>query len=85
MAEERPQTALQFLDAVESSLQQLADFPKMGRDRGFDAQRLRGIRSFPVTGFETFLIFYHPIHGGIRFSRLLHGARDIDAVLEADE
>ncbi|MCC7382255.1 MAG: type II toxin-antitoxin system RelE/ParE family toxin [Deltaproteobacteria bacterium] len=35
------------------------------------------IHSFPV---GDYIIFYRPVKGGIEIARILHGARDIDAL-----
>lgn len=37
-----------------------------------------GLRSFPV---GNYILFYRPEPGGIELTRVLHGARDIDALL----
>lgn len=47
----------------------------MGRARDELAE---GLRSFP-TG--QYIIFYQPVPGGIEIVRVLHGARDLDAIL----
>ena len=40
-----------------------------------------GVRSMP---FERYVIFYVPLADGIDIVRVLHSARDIDAVFEPD-
>lgn len=35
--------------------------------------------------FKNFLIFYLPIAGGIKVIRVLHGSRDVDAILEVED
>jgi hypothetical protein len=42
---------------------------------------VKGIRVWSVKGFSSHLIFYRPFEGGIEIRHLIHGARDIDAVL----
>lgn len=73
-----------FLDAVEAALTLLADEPGVGTLREFSHPDLAGVRSWPIRGFENFLIFYRETPGGIEVIRFLHGARDIDAVLNQD-
>ena len=34
--------------------------------------------------FRKYLVFYVPIPGGIEVFRVLHGARDIDGILDAE-
>jgi hypothetical protein len=42
------------------------------------------LRSFPVKGFENYLIFYGPISDGIEVFHIIHGAWDLDRFWEAD-
>jgi plasmid stabilization system protein ParE len=48
--------------------------------RRFRNPRLRNIRSWRITGFETYLIFYRAAAGGIQVNHVYHGARDIEAL-----
>lgn len=70
-----------FLHAVENTLGFLLEMPKAGRRREIANPDLRGLRQYPIRGFGNWLIFYRPIDGGIEVIRVLHGARDIDAIL----
>ncbi len=38
----------------------------------------------PVSRFRNYLIFYVPVPGGIDVFRVLHGARDLGEVLDAE-
>jgi toxin ParE1/3/4 len=42
------------------------------------------LRSFPVSRFRAYQVFYRPIRGGIEVLRVLHGARDIHGILAED-
>jgi toxin ParE1/3/4 len=77
--------AERFLVAVEEALEKLADMPGMGAKREFRKPELVGIRSWVVTGFKNYIIFYKEINGGIEVLRVLHGARDVDRVLSEVE
>jgi toxin ParE1/3/4 len=46
---------------------------------------MAGLRSWAIRGFATFLVFYRPTQRGIEVIRVLHGARDLDAILEAED
>ena len=74
IAEQAPEKALRFLDAIESQCQQIAEHQRMGRARD---ELDPGIRSLP---FERYLILYYPIDDGIDVARILHMARDIEAL-----
>jgi toxin ParE1/3/4 len=54
--------------------------PGMGAMREFSNPAHKGIRSWPITDFENYLIFYRPIDDGIEVVPILHGARDIDQI-----
>jgi len=41
-----------------------------------------GLRSFPV---GRYAIFYLPIPDGVEIVRVLHGARDLDAIFHPDD
>lgn len=79
-----PAAAARFIDAVEETLKQLVGMPGMGHRYETEEPRLAGIRIWFVKGFPNHLLFYRPIDGGIELIHLLHGARNINAVL-ADE
>jgi toxin ParE1/3/4 len=71
--------------AVETTARQLARMPGMGTPWESDKPGLAGMRFFPVTKFRNHLLFYRPIESGIELVRVLHGARDLDALLDEDE
>jgi len=56
----------------------------MGKTREVRNPRLSGLRQWRVKGFESYLIFYRPIPEGIEVLRVLHGARDIDRILDEE-
>jgi toxin ParE1/3/4 len=75
---------LRFLSAFGEACERLLKLPQLGRvflapgPRGFE------IRCYPMHRFANWLIFYRPADDGIEVIRVLHGARDVDALL-ADE
>ncbi len=85
IAQDNPDAAEKFLDVIEGTSAMLAGMPEMGALRSFNNPALEGIRMWPVKGFEKHLIFYCPTANGIEVIRILHAARDIQGVLEADE
>jgi toxin ParE1/3/4 len=69
-----------FLEEFFHATNLLAERPGMGslrRTRG----RLKGLRSWPLDKFDSYLIFYLPVDVGIEVVRVLHGARNIDREL----
>jgi toxin ParE1/3/4 len=76
---------LRFYAATEETFAWILENPKGGAPREFLNPRLRGLRMWPVRGFEKRLVFYRKIEGEVEIVRVLHGARDIEAVLQGEE
>jgi toxin ParE1/3/4 len=58
--------------------------PGLGEQRHSSNPLLAGLRIWRIDGSPNDLIFYRPVERGIEIVRVLHGARDIDAVLESE-
>lgn len=76
------ETAQRFLDATQSTFELLAKMPKVGSLCAFRKPALRRIRRWPVKGFENWLIFYQPRRNGVEIVHVIHGARDIEGLLD---
>lgn len=63
-----------WIEQLDVRLNLLATQPLMGRFRN---ELAPGLRSLPS---GRHVVFYLPLHDGIEVVRLLHGARDIDAI-----
>ena len=74
--------ALRFLDATHKAFQTLAQMPEMGVKRDFRNPMLKGLRMWPIKGFQHYFVFYRPIDNGIDVIRVLHVARDIESLLD---
>jgi toxin ParE1/3/4 len=72
------------LEAALATFADLARMPGLGRRRTFKNSTLSGLRSFRVSGFRNYLIFYRPRAGGVEIVRVLHAARDLDALFDED-
>jgi toxin ParE1/3/4 len=73
-----------FYQAAQRTFDQLARMPGLGSPQEFQNPRLAGVRCARISGFEKHLIFYRPIQDGIEVLRVLHGARDVQGILEAE-
>ena len=71
-----------FLIATERAFEQLAETPGLGAVRRFDDPRFTGLRSWRIRGFENWLVFYRVTEEAVEVVRVLHGARDVDTVLD---
>ncbi len=76
------EAAERFLKSAEKTFNELVKMPEMGPSRNFKNPALGGIRSWRISGFENYLIFYRPIESGIEIIRVLHGARDIERLFQ---
>lgn len=76
IAEESLNTADRWIDKLDEQFNLIATQPLMGRARQELADSLR---SFP---FGRYVIFYVPLEDGIDVVRVLHSARDTDAVFD---
>ena len=78
IADDSLAAADRWVDHLDEQFRVLATQPMMGRARD---ELAPGVRSFP---FGRYVVFYVPLDDGIDVVRVLHGARDIDAVFNPD-
>jgi toxin ParE1/3/4 len=76
--------AERFLRAAREAIHDIARMPTAGGLKHFRHPELSGIRSWPIDGFKNYVIFYRETKDGIEVLRVLHGARDIERVLQED-
>jgi toxin ParE1/3/4 len=76
------EAAFRFLSAAEESFQDLARNPLMGAACQLRGQRAKSFRRWRVKDFENYLIFYRLLKDGIEIARVMHGARNLEQVLE---
>ena len=83
IARDKLEPAERFLRVADESFAQLAANPLLGHKWESPLPELAGIRVSSMPGaFRNYLIFYRPIDHGIEVLTVLHGARDVQAVLE---
>ena len=77
-----PRAALRFLEAAEATIRLLASSPGLGVRYDPEHPALAELRFFPINHFKNDLVFYRPVAAdAIAIIRVLHGARDIRAIL----
>jgi len=79
IADDSLAAADRWVDHLDEQFRVLATQPMMGRARD---ELALGVRSFP---FGRYVVFYVPLDDGIDVVRVLHGARDIDAVFNPEQ
>jgi toxin ParE1/3/4 len=70
-----------FLQSLNDDFKKLAEMPGMGAITEFADPKLAGLRSWPVSGFSNYLIFYRATATDLQIHRVLHGARDLERAL----
>ncbi len=85
IAEDNLDAAERFLVAAEETFQLLGRMPGMGKRCKFSSPQLLGIRQYAIKGFKNYLIFYRATDSEVEVLRVLHGARDLEAILEDSE
>jgi len=80
-----PNVAIRFLERAEETFALLAAMRLIGPGYPSRNPRLQGLRTWSISGFDRYRVFYRPAERGIEVVRVLHGARSIDALLEAEE
>lgn len=73
-----------FAEDLQRALSTLAAHPAIGSRRYADLLQIPGLRSWPI-GKSAYLIFYVDDAGGIDIWRVLHGRRDLNALLGGDD
>lgn len=46
------------------------------------SSKLANIRQQPIKGFKNYLVFYRSTDSAVEILRVIHGARDIPAILD---
>jgi toxin ParE1/3/4 len=82
IAQDNPEAADAFLDAIEEASELLSAIPAIGGLRYFYHPELRGLRILPLQKFEKYLLFYclREEENVIEIVRIIHGARDIPSL-----
>lgn len=73
---ENPAAAGRFIAALRARCERIGDAPHSGVPR---SSLWPGLRSI---AFQRYVIFYGTDGDAVRIERVLHGARDIDAIFE---
>jgi len=79
-----PELGHRFLLAAHETFSLLATQPEMGWHARLKNPLLASLRVFRVSGFEKMLVLYHPSPQGIEILRVVHGSRNIAALLRRE-
>ncbi len=73
-----------FLDACEATFELIAEAPHIGSIYPTKNSRLVNLQVLRVRGFPNHLTFYLERENSIEIVRVVHGARDLDTVLQKE-
>lgn len=79
-----PEVGHRFLLAAHQTFALLATQPNMGWHPRLGHPALKHLRVFRVKGFEKLLVLYLPLLDSVEILRIVHGSRDIQALLRRD-
>ena len=75
------EAAERFLEAADSTFEQIRRHPSIGWERSWKNRRLLGLRSWRVEGFHNFLVFYREEMTSIEIYAVLRGSRHLERAL----
>jgi toxin ParE1/3/4 len=81
LADQDFSVATRLIDAVDAAIAMLAKHPEMGPVWRYSKLE-KPVRFLLVPGFRNYLIFYRVENDGVRLGRLLHGALDLQNILD---
>ena len=81
IAGENPAAAQRFVAAVEQTIELLSRAPQIGQPLA--TTKYPKLRRMSVCGFRVYQLFYEFAQDEVRVHRLVHGSRDLPAVLES--
>ena len=82
IARDKPDAADRVYQAAEDTFKTLATTPRIGTSYQSKRAQLKGVRFFPITKFQSYIIYYREQPEGIEIIRVLHGHMDKQRHLE---
>ena len=79
-----PDLGHRFLLAAHETFGLLATQPQIGWHPRLKHPDLTSVRAFQVSGFEKMLVLYRPRPDGVEILRVLHGSRNLQALLHRE-
>src|SRR5689334_1301356 len=77
-----PSAAEKVLTVLQRNINSLLDTPGIGRPWESPDPRLEGMRVCVVSPYRNYLIFFRPTSTGIDVFRVIHGARELDRIID---
>ena len=83
-ARSTPELGHRFLLAAHETFALLASKPQIGWHPRLMDPDLASLRVLPVSGFDKMLVLYLPLPDGVEILRVLHGSRNLRALLRRE-
>ncbi len=80
-----PSIAQRFAQSVKTSIGALLTRPHIGALKATANPKLTSLRTWPVTDFDDFQIYYILKDDTLQVIRILHGKRDIRPIIEQQD
>lgn len=85
-SEGREELVIRLLLALDRATDFIRKNPDAGSPRHFRNPHLKGLRSWPIPGFEDIRLYYlRPDENTLRVVRILHGKRHVARILEQEK
>jgi toxin ParE1/3/4 len=81
IAKDNPEAATRVVEAAYETFAALAENPGLGHPRRFRSKQFHDLRLRTVLGFDSYLVLYREIFGGIEVLHVSHAARNLNALL----
>jgi toxin ParE1/3/4 len=73
-----------FLVAAHETFSVLANRPRIGWHPRLEISELKELRVFSISGFNKMLVLYRPLSHGVEILRVVHGSRNLLALLRRE-
>ena len=81
IARDNVTAAMRFYDRVEETYERIARWPLIGGRIRVRDRDLADLRTYPIRGYRTYVVFYRPLPDGAEVVHVIHGARGVRRAL----
>jgi toxin ParE1/3/4 len=79
-----PEVGHRFLVAAHETFSLLATHPGIGWHPRLTIPELKELRVFSISSFNKMLVLYRPVHQGVEILRVIHGSRNLLALVRRE-
>lgn len=85
IGEDSPRASVRFLESAQKTFRRISEKPYQGAPRDYDNPALIGLRVWSIPNFKNYGVYYLTTMDTVEILRVLHGARDLDALFASRE